>query len=78
MIWTEEEAGRYLADVSIDSKHVVLVGDRIRGFEPFLTVTPNIYKAYTARRDDLESKRREYMAHCRKSSRAHKSENQYA
>jgi hypothetical protein len=62
MIWTEEDAGRYLAEIFFDSKRVVLVGDRIRGFEPFFTVTPNIYKAYTARRDDLERKRREYMA----------------
>jgi hypothetical protein len=69
-IWTEEEIGRYLAAISIDSKHAVLIGDRIRGFEPFVTITPNIHKAYTARRDDLERKRREYMKRQRKSIRA--------
>lgn len=70
MNWTETECGEYMAGVLIDSNVRPLVGDPIRGFDPYNTVTPAIKEAFQARIDDLERKRRDYLKARRRRDRA--------
>ena len=78
MNWTESEVGRYLAATSLDSRHIFLLGDPIRGFGPFTSITQPILDAYADRTIDLERKRRAYAAKYRRSKRADRKLNQYA
>ena len=69
MPWTEKEVGEYMAATLLDSNVRPLVGDPIRGFDHFYTVTPEIKSAFSARIDELERKRREYIKSQRKFAR---------
>ena len=78
MQWTESKIGRYLAETSLDSKRIFLLGDPIRGFEPFSAITQPMLDAYAERTIDLERKRREYVKRHRISKREARKSNQFA
>ena len=78
MEWTEQEAGKYLAESTFGSRKLFLLGDSICGFDPIQSITQPVLDAYAERTIDLERKRREYVKNCRRSQKAARRLNQFA